>query len=191
MASIVQPFNIFGSSFGTFLLFLVFFIAMYGIMMGTGLFGDNKGIQFIISFVVALIFVSSANAISFLFGSLRSVVIIFVVVFLVFLVHGFLGIKAEKLMASGAEGGLLGPKSVGSVIILIALLIIFISNWRPAVESGSGDGGAVIGGGGGTAPWSGARAAQVIGSTGFIAVLGFLLLFGFVVNSVVGKMGGG
>lgn len=141
MASLVSGIQ-FLDKFGAYRVlfpFLLIFAITYGVLSRTDLVGENKTVGLVISFVVAFVFVLSANAVQFINTLIPFFVAFMLIVLLILLVTAVTGVKLDALVGGVKKGGW-----VGIVIILVILTLVvsalvfpqFNPKTREAVDGG-------------------------------------------------------
>lgn len=104
-------------------IFLFVFTMFYAVLNKTELLGSNKGIQFLISFSTAMLFMFAANPLEFVdlvipwLGVLLIVFMCFTILFM------FIGVKGETIVSAVSQPGITWTL----VITLIVLLIIALT----------------------------------------------------------------
>jgi hypothetical protein len=104
-------------------IFLFIFALFYAVLNKTEILGANKGIQFLVSFSVAMLFMFAADPLEFVdlvipwLGVLLIVFMSFVVLFM------FIGIKGETIVGAISQPGI----SWTLIITLIVLLVIALT----------------------------------------------------------------
>ena len=120
--------------------FSFFFVSVvvYAILVSTKVLGDSKGINLFISFLMAVIFLSFASLEKYLITILPWFVILIVMVFLILLIAGFVGGKADWIMKPSFGWVIV---AVLIIIFLIAAIKVFNPVFDPDLIITSGDDG--------------------------------------------------
>jgi len=122
MATPVLSFG-FLASFKVVFIFLFVFTLFYAVLSKTKILGPNKGIHFLISFSVAMLFMFAANPLEFVdlvipwLGVLLIVFMCFMILFM------FIGVKGETIVGAISEPGITWT----IVITLLVLLVIALT----------------------------------------------------------------
>lgn len=96
--------------------FLLVFIISFAVLLSTKVVGDNKFWLVFVSFVLATLFVTAAQARAYIEMTAPWAIVLLVVGFFILLVTGFLGGKAKDM-----QGG------IGIALALVLLLVFLIA----------------------------------------------------------------
>lgn len=103
------------------LVFLLIFAVVFAILKKLAIFGDNVGVNSVIAFVVALIFMITPRARELVTTMTPWFLIIVVLVFFILMTLVFIGLKEEALTALAKH------PAMYIIVIVIVALIFFIS----------------------------------------------------------------
>ena len=119
--------------------FLFVFVIIYAILAKTNLIGENNFIHFLISFIIAIVFMSLSSAELYVRTIIPWFAVLIVIVFFVLVVAGFSTLKLDKIMTPAFAWTLIA-------ILVIVFLIAAIKVFNPVFHSdlgittgGSGD----------------------------------------------------
>jgi hypothetical protein len=108
--------------------FLLVLALMYGILSKVKPFGDNKLVNSIVSFVVAMFFIAIARSSKFLLNLLPLITAMLLVMLLIILVFRFIGVEESQIK----EVIMTEPTAYVSIIaILIIIIFIVIAQTYP------------------------------------------------------------
>lgn len=99
--------------------FMLIFVALYALLEKTGFFGKTKGLNAMIAFAIAFLFILTPDLMGVIKIMTPWFTILFVFVFMIILMFMFVGVKQDSVMAAFSERGTVW-------IIIIICLIVFI-----------------------------------------------------------------
>ncbi|MBU2590190.1 MAG: hypothetical protein KKA65_00870 [Nanoarchaeota archaeon] len=99
--------------------FLLIFVALYALLEKTGFFGKTKGLNAMIAFAIAFLFILTPDLMGVVKIMTPWFTVLFVFVFMIILMFMFVGIKEESVMKAFSERGMVW-------IVVIISLIVFI-----------------------------------------------------------------
>ena len=106
--------------------FLLIFIVVYSLLKKTGVLGGNEPIMLLVSFLLAIFFVTEASLIEFVRVSSSWVSVVLVVIFFVILLIGFLpGKEPLKFL----EKGWVSWVVIGIILAVFFFVSIYVFNW--------------------------------------------------------------
>lgn len=100
--------------------FLLILALMYGLLSKFQPFGENKTINILVSFIVAMFFIAVARSSLFLYNLMPLVTAFFVLIFLVMLIFMFMGVPADTI-----KEAIMKPQGYAPILILF-ILVVFI-----------------------------------------------------------------
>jgi len=103
------------------LVFLLIFAVVFAILKRFAIFGDNVGVNSVIAFVVALIFMITPRARELVTTMTPWFLIIVILVFFILMTLVFIGLKEESLAALAKH------PAMYVIVIVIVALIFFVS----------------------------------------------------------------
>jgi hypothetical protein len=104
--------------------FLLVFVVVYAILKKTEILGDNKPMNALVSFIMAIIFVSFSSMEAYVRNIVPWFAVLIVILFLVLLVAKFSTKDFDKMMTKGFAW-------IVVIIFLIAFLIVAINVFNP------------------------------------------------------------
>jgi len=116
--------------------FLFVFVVVYALLAKTKILGESKGILLLISFIIAVVFISFSSLELYVQTILPWFVVLAVVVFLVLLIAG-MSTKLDKIMTPTFAWIVVG---VLIIIFLIAAIRVFNPVFHPDLGIASGEG---------------------------------------------------
>ena len=102
--------------------FLLIFAVMYGILLKTKVFGDNKTVNVLVSIIVAFIFVSFSQAVSFVNYLIPFIIAFLIAAILMLLIFTFMGAKEESIVS--ALNHPMGYLLIIGIFIIIIMVVI-------------------------------------------------------------------
>jgi len=104
--------------YDTVLPFILVFAGLYALLLKYKPLGENKWINGIISFIIALVFLTAAKAIQFLNLLLPIITVLLILFILVILIFTFMGVKSESINETITKSPL--------VILMIFLIVVLV-----------------------------------------------------------------
>ena len=99
--------------------FMLVFGILFALLEKTSIFGKNKGLNGLISFVVAFLFILTSDLVNFVRFFTPWVVMLFIFLVMIILLFMFVGVKAEAIAGVFSDRGMVW-------IIILLFLTIFI-----------------------------------------------------------------
>ena len=112
--------------------FLLIFAIVYAVMEKFKLLGDSKAIKLTISFSIALIFLFSTKALTFVRELIPWFVVLLVLIFIVFAMLMFMGVSEDTLSEASKNPGVYW---VVFAILIIGMLVVIGKVFGPLGES--------------------------------------------------------
>jgi len=97
--------------------FILIFVALYALLEKTGFFGKTKGLNAMIAFAIASLFIITPDLMGVIKIMTPWFTILFVFIFMIILMFMFVGIKEESIMSAFSERGTVW------IVILISLVV--------------------------------------------------------------------
>ena len=106
--------------------FLLIFIVVYSLLKKTGVLGGNEPVMLIVSFLLAIFFVTEASLIEFVKVSSSWISVVLIVIFFIILLIGFLpGKEPLKFL----EKGWVAWVVIGVILAVFFFVSIYVFNW--------------------------------------------------------------
>ncbi len=100
--------------------FILIFVALYALLEKTGFFGKAKGVNAMIAFAIAFLFLLTPDLVGVIKIMTPWFTILFVFVFMIILLFMFVGVKENAISAAFSERG-----TVWIIIILSLLVFVY------------------------------------------------------------------